>query len=151
MPAMISPSGPSGSAIRPLPSVVPMLAPMITDIAGLNATTPALTSPTTITVIAVLDCSTPVISVPEISPLIGVPATLPRMLRIRCTARFWMPSDMNSSPSMKMPSPPITGTAMSLNTSIAMSLPWHADLVGSAGQVSGPDRPSAFPRLPGEG
>ena len=67
-PARIKPNGPSGSAISPLPSVVPMLAPMITLIAGRSAITPALTSPTTITVIAVLDCSTPVISVPANKP-----------------------------------------------------------------------------------
>ena len=46
MPARISPSGPSGSAIRPLPSVVPILAPMMTLIAGRSPRTPALTRPT---------------------------------------------------------------------------------------------------------
>ncbi len=66
------------------------------------------------TVIAVLDWMTPVISVPAITPLIGVPAILASSARILLTARFWMPLDMNSRPSMKMPSPPMTGTRMSL-------------------------------------
>ena len=44
---------------------------MMTLIAGRSASTPALTSPTTITVIAVLDWMTPVIRVPASSPVIG--------------------------------------------------------------------------------
>ena len=66
------------------------------------------------TVIAVLDWMMPVISVPANTPLIGVPAIRASSARIRVTARFWMPLDMNSSPSMKMPNPPTTGTRMSL-------------------------------------
>ena len=113
-PPSSSPSGPSGSAIRPLPSVVPMLAPMITLMAGRRASTPELTRPTTMTVMAVLDWMTPVITVPAMTPLTGVPAIRASSARIRLTARLWMPLDMNSSPSMKMPRPPITGTRMSL-------------------------------------
>ena len=85
MPAMSSPSGPSGSAIRPLPSVVPILAPMMTLIAGRKATTPALTRPTTMTVIAVDDWMMPVIKVPAMTPLTGVPAYLASISRIRLT------------------------------------------------------------------
>ncbi|OWK19225.1 hypothetical protein AJ88_44085 [Mesorhizobium amorphae CCBAU 01583] len=103
MPARISPSGPSGSAISPLPSVVPILAPMMTLIAGRNAMTPALTKPTTMTLIAVDDWMTPVISVPASTPLIGVPAALARKSRIRLTESAWMPLAMKSRPSMKMP------------------------------------------------
>ena len=66
------------------------------------------------TVIAVLDWMTPVINVPASTPLIGVPAILASSARILLTARSWMPLDMNSRPSMKMPSPPMTGTRMSL-------------------------------------
>ena len=108
------PRGPSGSAISPFPSVVPMLAPMMTLIAGRRPRTPELTRPTVMTVIAVLDWMTPVMSVPANTPLIGVPAILASSSRILLTARLWMPLDMNSRPSMKIPSPPTTGTRMSL-------------------------------------
>ena len=91
-----------------------MFAPMMTLMAGRSASTPELTRPTTITVMAVLDWMTPVMSVPASTPLTGVPAILASSARIRLTARFWMPFDMNSRPSMKMPSPPTTGTRMSL-------------------------------------
>jgi hypothetical protein len=61
---------------------------MMTLMAGRNAMTPAFTNPTTITVMAVLDCSTPVMSVPDSRPFNGVPATRPKIERMRCTARF---------------------------------------------------------------
>ena len=103
--------------MRPLPSVVPMLAPMMTLMAGRSAITPALTRPTTITVIAVLDCSTPVISVPANKPFAGVPAILASKARMRCAARLPTPLDMNSRPSMNRPRPPTTGTRISLKRS----------------------------------
>ena len=120
MPASKRPSGPSGSAIRPLPSVVPILAPMITEIAGRRPMTPALTRPTTMTVIAVEDWITPVMKVPAMTPLTGVPAILASSARILLTARFWMPLLMNSRPSMKMPRPPITGTITCVKISTCM-------------------------------
>ncbi len=104
VPASTRPSEPSGSAIRPLPSVVPMLAPIITLMAGRSAITPALTKPTTITV----------------KPLTGVPAILASSARMRCAARLPMPLDMNSNPSMNRPRPPMTGTRISLNRSTCM-------------------------------
>ena len=61
--------------MRPLPSVVPMLAPMMTLTAGRNPRTPAFTRPTTMTVMAVLDWMTPVMRVPAARPVMGVPAT----------------------------------------------------------------------------
>ena len=57
------------------------------------------------TVIAVEDWITPVISVPASTPLIGVPAALARNSRILLTDSAWMPFAMNSRPSMKMPRP----------------------------------------------
>ncbi len=66
------------------------------------------------TVIAVLDWMMPVMKVPASRPVIGVPATCASSARILLTASAWMPFDMNSRPSMKMPRPPITGTRMSL-------------------------------------
>ena len=75
------------------------------------------------TVMAVLDWMMPVISVPASTPLTGVPATLARSARIRFTASAWMPFDMNSRPSMKMPRPPITGTSTSLKRSTCTFFP----------------------------
>jgi hypothetical protein len=97
-----------------------MLAPMMTLIAGRSASTPALTSPTTITVIAVLDWMTPVIRVPAISPVTGVPATLASIARILSTASDWMPLLMNSRPSMNRPNPPMLGAMMSLKISASI-------------------------------
>ena len=65
-----------------------MLAPMMTLMAGRSPRTPELTRPTTMTVIAVLDWRTPVMTVPAITPLIGVPAIFASRARIRFTARF---------------------------------------------------------------
>ena len=62
------------------------------------------------TVIAVEDWITPVMKVPASTPLDGVPAIRASRARILLTASDWMPLLMNSSPSMKMPRPPITGT-----------------------------------------
>ena len=65
-----------------------MFAPMMTLMAGRSPSTPELTSPTTITVIAVLDWMIPVISVPASTALTGVPAILASSARMRLTARF---------------------------------------------------------------
>ena len=65
-----------------------MLAPMITLIAGLSPSTPELTSPTTMTVMAVLDWMMPVTSVPASTALNGVPAIFASSERMRLTARF---------------------------------------------------------------
>ena len=113
-PLSSNPRGPRGKAISPLPSVVPMLAPMMTAMAGRRPRTPELTRPTTMTVMAVLDWMMPVMNVPARTPLTGFPAIRASSARIWLTARFWMPLDMNSRPSMKRPSPPTTGTRRSL-------------------------------------
>ncbi|MNC95577.1 hypothetical protein D3C83_127300 [compost metagenome] len=47
--------------------------------------------------------------------LTGVPAMRASRLRILLTASAWMPLLMNSSPSMKMPRPPTTGTITWVN------------------------------------
>ncbi len=59
---------------------------MMTLIAGRRPSTPALTSPTTMTVMAVLDWMMPVMNVPAIRPVTGVPATLASSARILLTA-----------------------------------------------------------------
>ena len=72
------------------------------------------------TVIAVDDWMMPVIRVPAITPLTGVPAAFASKSRILLTESAWMPLAMNSRPSMKMPRPPITGTRMSLKISTSI-------------------------------
>ena len=49
-------------------SVVPMLAPMMTEIAWTSVSSPALTKETVITVVAVLDCTATVVSMPVNTP-----------------------------------------------------------------------------------
>ena len=55
---------------------------------GRRPMTPALTRPTVMTVIAVLDWITPVMNVPARSPVIGVPATLASKARILTRKRL---------------------------------------------------------------
>ena len=50
-------------------SVVPMLAPMITDMACASVSSPALTNDTVITVVAVDDCTAAVTNIPVRSPV----------------------------------------------------------------------------------
>ena len=107
-----------------------MLAPMITPIAPRRDSTLALTSPTVITVIAVEDWMTPVMMVPANTPLSGVPAILASSSRIRLADSAWMPRSMNSSPSRKMPNPPMTGARISLKMSTSMRCPQLFPLVG---------------------
>ncbi len=97
-----------------------MLAPMITPIAERNDSTPALTRPTVITVIAVDDWMMPVMIVPATTPLAGVPAIVASHVRILLTDSACMPLSMNSRPSRKIPRPPMTGTRMSLKMSTSM-------------------------------
>ena len=50
-------------------SVVPMLAPMMTDMAWANVSRPALTYDTVMTVVAVDDCTAAVMSAPDMMPV----------------------------------------------------------------------------------
>ena len=61
--------------------VVPMLAPMMTPIACASVRSPALTKPTTITVVALEDCMTAVTPRPVRTPLKGFDVIFPRSRR----------------------------------------------------------------------
>jgi len=62
-------------------SVVPMLAPMITEIDCAKVRSPALTNDTVITVVADEDCTAQVINVPVSMPVKRLVVMAPRMCR----------------------------------------------------------------------
>ena len=62
-------------------NVVPMLAPMITDMAWASVSKPALTNETVITVVAVDDCTEAVTNIPVRSPVKRLVVIAPRMCR----------------------------------------------------------------------
>ena len=62
-------------------SVVPILAPMITDMACASVTNPALTNDTVITVVADDDCTAQVTNIPVSIPVRRLVVMAPRMWR----------------------------------------------------------------------
>ena len=62
-------------------SVVPMLAPMMTEMACAKVKRPALTKDTVITVVAVDDCTAAVMSVPERMPVKRLVVMVPNTWR----------------------------------------------------------------------
>ena len=74
--------------------VVPMLAPMITPTAWDRFNTPALTKPTTMTVVAPLDWMIAVINAPNATARNRLLVSIPRKLLILLPAVFCMPSAM---------------------------------------------------------
>ena len=62
-------------------NVVPILAPIITDMAWASVRRPALTKDTVITVVAVDDCTDAVTNIPVISPVKRFLVMVPRMWR----------------------------------------------------------------------
>ena len=62
-------------------SVVPMLAPMITEMACASVSKPALTNETVITVVAVDDCTDAVTSIPVSIPVKRLVVMAPRTWR----------------------------------------------------------------------
>ena len=62
-------------------SVVPILAPMMTEIAWARVRRPALTNDTVITVVAVEDCTAAVMSVPERMPVTRLVVIVPNTWR----------------------------------------------------------------------
>ncbi len=62
-------------------SVVPMLAPMMTEMAWARVSRPALTKLTVITVVADDDCTAQVINIPVTSPVKRLVVMAPRMWR----------------------------------------------------------------------
>ena len=62
-------------------SVVPMLAPMMTEMACANVNSPALTNETVITVVAVDDCTEAVTSIPVSIPVKRLVVIAPKTWR----------------------------------------------------------------------
>lgn len=86
--------------------VVPMFAPIITDIAPVRDSNPALTKLTTITVVAEEDCMAVVTIAPVSMPLHLLSVTLPRVERILFPATFCKPSLISFIPKRNIASAP---------------------------------------------
>ncbi len=83
----ISALNPSSEMIQAV-IVVPILAPIITPIACKSVSSPALTNPTTITVVALEDCIMEVMTSPVITPLKRFDVIEERSLRSLSPAAF---------------------------------------------------------------
>jgi hypothetical protein len=94
--------------------VVPMLAPRMTPTAWCTCMSPALTSPTMITVVTVDDWTRTVTPVPTAVAVSRLSVTRLIMRRREFPATACMPSDMYFMPSMKIPSPPTTAMAIGM-------------------------------------
>ena len=106
--AEVKPPSPSTSArvrIQPV-AVVPMLAPMTMPTALESCMIPALTKPTTMTVVAEDDWITAVTSAPSSTPLMGLEVSLPKMVSRRLPATRFSPSPSRLMPNRKKASPP---------------------------------------------
>ena len=88
--ALISTAKPKNDIIHAV-SVVPILAPMMTPMACVSVSKPALTKLTTITVVAEEDCITEVMPRPVSTPLKGLEVMAERKLRMRSPAAFCRP------------------------------------------------------------
>ncbi len=104
---------------RPMPltsqavSVVPTLAPMTTPMAWLSCIRPALTKPTTITVVALLLCTRQVTAAPASTATSTLCVMMRRMRRIRSPATRRRASLITRIPNRNRPSPPTTRKTMS--------------------------------------
>jgi len=86
--------------------VVPILAPMMTPIAWLSVIRPALTNPTTMTVVADELWMIMVTRAPTMTPRKGVPVSMARIERIFSPAVFCRPSPICCIPNINRASPP---------------------------------------------
>ena len=89
-------------------AVVPIFVPIITDIACLRVSSPALTKPTTITVEAELDWIKAVMPAPTRQPTMRFFVIDSRMFLSLLPAAFFSPSDIWIIPNRNRPSPPAT-------------------------------------------
>ena len=87
-------------------TVVPMLAPMITPMACVNVSSPALTKLTTITVVADEDCITVVMPRPVSTPLRGFDVMADKKLRSLSPAAFCSPELIRFIPYRNIPNAP---------------------------------------------
>ena len=90
-----------------------MLAPRMTPIACRNVITPALTKPTSMTVVTELDWISDVTAAPVPQAINRLSVTALIILRSRLPATACMPSDMFFMPSRKIHRPPTTQDAIS--------------------------------------
>ena len=98
-------------------SVVPMFAPMITEMACASVSSPALTNETVITVVAVDDCTDAVTSIPVNIPVKRLVVMAPRTCRNCGPAIFCNASLIDFIPNMRSASEPRSLN----NTSIKIS------------------------------
>ena len=87
-------------------NVVPMLAPMMTEMACANVSKPALTNDTVITVVAVLDCTEAVTTEPVNRPVKRLEVMAPKAWRNCGPAIFCRASLMDFIPNMRSASEP---------------------------------------------
>ena len=88
--------------------VVPILAPMMTDMACAKVRRPALTNDTVITVVAVEDCTAAVMSVPERMPVRRLVVMVPNTWRSCGPAIFCKLSLIDFIPNINKASAPIS-------------------------------------------
>jgi len=100
--------------------VVPILAPIITPIACSRFIRPAVTKPTTITVVTDDDCTTAVTPAPVSTPLKRLPVSFSKIIFILSPATAFSESVINSIPYRNSAKPPNKVIAI-LNQSIDFS------------------------------
>ena len=82
-------------------SVVPIFAPMMTDMACASVSSPAFTKDTVMTVVAVEDCTAAVTNIPVSTPVNRFVVMAPRMWRSCGPAIFCRASLMDFIPNMR--------------------------------------------------
>lgn len=93
--------------------VLPMFAPIMTPIDCANVNNPALTKPIVKSVVAVDDCTSTVMTIPENSELIAPPVNLLSHFFSASPASSFNPFVSIVMPSKKIPMPPITAATYS--------------------------------------
>ena len=97
-------------------TVVPMFAPMMTPIDCASVISPAFTKLTTITVVALDDWISAVISTPVSTPITRFFVITARILRRRSPANFSRPSDMVFMPKRNNASEPMREKMLIINS-----------------------------------
>ena len=103
-------------------SVVPMLAPMMTEMACASVRSPALTNETVITVVAVEDCTEAVTSIPVSMPVKRLVVIAPKTCRNCGPAIFCRASLIDFIPNMRSASEPSSLKIIQID--IVIDLDW---------------------------
>ena len=117
-------------------AVVPIFVPIITDIACLRVSSPALTKPTTITVAAELDWIKAVIPAPTRQPTMRFFVIDSRMFLSFLPAAFLRPSDISIIPYKNSPNPPAVPKIISLAMLSLQTVLWVVLHIDCAAIVS---------------